>query len=162
MGYTKRQFVVKGYSKIGYASYEYDLTPDDLNEGLEYLDMMMAEWYGLGIRIGYPLTVNPEDSSLDTETNVPSYANLTIVSNLAKLLAPTVGKVTSKEINDTARKGYLKLLARATQPNAMQLPGTLPRGAGQKAYRYNHDPFIDTPTNSLATGYDDVLDLLAS
>lgn len=161
MGYTKEQFVVEAYSEIGYASYVYDLQPEQLETGLKRLDSMLGTWNGKGIRIGYPIPSSPENSSLSTETNVPDYANEAIITNLAKRLAPTVGKQISTDTSKTARAGYLMLLGKATQPNEMSLPGTMPRGAGQKSWRYADHPFIDDPRDSetIATGYDDELDL---
>ena len=55
MGYTKEQFVIGGFEEIGFASYAYDLQPEQLNTALRRLDAMLAEWYGKGIRIGYPM-----------------------------------------------------------------------------------------------------------
>ena len=42
----------------------------------------------------------------------------------------------------------------------MSFPKTMPRGAGQKYWRYNNNPFVDDPENSqtIATGNDDILD----
>lgn len=160
MSWTKGQFVEKAFSKLGYADYTYDLDPDIINDALLDLDAMMAEWDGIGIRIGYPLTSEPEESTLATETNVPDYANRTIYLNLAKIIGPDLGKELSPRHAQIARAGYLSLLNKAAKPREMSLPGTMPRGAGQKYWRYTGSNFVDDPRldPALATGDDGVFD----
>ena len=89
MGWTRRQFVEQAFEEIGYASYVYDLEPEQLESAGRRLDAMVASWNGKGIRLGYPLPSSPELASLDTETEVPDYANEAIYTNLAVKLAPT-------------------------------------------------------------------------
>jgi hypothetical protein len=52
------------------------------------------------------------------------------------------------------------LLGWTAQPTPeKQFPRTLPTGAGQKAWRYDQDPFMPIPVDPLTTGGDGVLDL---
>ncbi len=74
MSYTKGQFVDAAFEEIGLGS-AFDLQPDQLQTALRRLDGMMAMWNGKGIRIGYPLSSSPEDSKLETETQVQDSAN---------------------------------------------------------------------------------------
>ena len=147
MSWTKRQFVETAFSEIGLASYVYDLQPEQLQEALRRLDAMMATWNNKGIRIGYPLPASPEDSDLDTETGVPDAANEAIYLNLGIRIAPSVGKVVSQETKRMAREAYRALLINIAMPQEMQLPRTLPSGAGNKPWRYE-DPFLNTPDTS--------------
>lgn len=159
MGWTKRQFVVEAYSEIGYASYQYDLEPEQLQTALRRLDAMMATWNSNTIRIGYPLPSSPELSDLDTETNVPDRANEAIYTNLALRIAPLVGKIPSNETKITAQEGYQELLKRAAMPHEMQFPETLPAGQGQKPWRWRDDPFVRPPRDPVDVGPDGQLDL---
>ena len=87
MGWTKRQFVEQAFEEIGLATYTFDLSPEQMQSALRRLDAMVATWNGAGIRIGYPLPSSPQDSDLDTETNVPDMSNEAIYTNLAIKIA---------------------------------------------------------------------------
>jgi hypothetical protein len=87
MGYTKRQFVTSAFEEIGLADYVFDLQPEQLEAALRRLDSMMAEWNAAGIRLGYAMPSSPQDSDLDTETNVPDSAWEAIITNLAIRIA---------------------------------------------------------------------------
>lgn len=154
MGWTKRQFVVQAFEEIGYASYAYDLEPEQLQSACRRLDSMMGTWNGKGIRLGYPIPTSPENTDLDTETNVPDSANEAIYLNLASRLASGIGKIVNPEIKSAAKAAYNVLLARATFPSEMQMPSTMPIGAGHKT---TIQVFVDSPTDPLLAGHDDEL-----
>jgi hypothetical protein len=153
MGWTKRQFVEQAFEEIGYASYAYDLQPEQLQAGLRRLEALMATWNGRGVRLGYPLSSNPDNANLDDTTNVPDASNEAIYTNLAVRVAPIVGKTASPETKQVARSSYMELLSRFTKPNEMQFPNTLPAGAGNKPWRQDA-PFLPTPTDELDAGDD--------
>ncbi len=155
MSWTKRQFVTQAFSEIGYASYAFDLEPEQLEMALRRLDSMMAMWNGKGVRLSYPIPSSPELSDLDDETNVPDSANEAIYTNLAIRIAPTVGKLISKETRDIARSGYKVLLARATTPPVKQPSGDLPLGAGYKSLDRR---FVNPPTDPVLAGSDGELE----
>lgn len=157
MGWTKRQFVLQAFEEIGLASYVYDLTPEQLNSALFKMDAMMATWNGKGIRVGYPLPTSPNNSTLDTQTNVPDSANEAIYTNLAQRIAPGYGKTVLPETKAAARAGYEVLLSRAAMPMEMQMPGTMPAGAGNKPWATDN-PFLDPPSDRLLAGEDSAID----
>lgn len=157
MGWTKRQFVLQAFEEVGLASYVYDLTPEQLNSALFKLDAMMGTWNGKGIRIGYPLPTSPNNSDLNTQTNVPDSANEAIYTNLATRIATGFGKTVSPETKSTARAGYEVLLSRAAMPMEMQMPGTMPSGAGNKPWNVDN-PFLDPPKDPLLAGQDSAID----
>ena len=142
MGWTKRQFVSKAFSKIGFASYTYDLNPEQLQGALADLDSMIATWQEKNIELGYPFATDPDNADLDTLTNVPLEANEAIYTNLAIRLAPDVGKMIPPEINRAAKAAYQVLLSKAAMPDEMQLTD-LPSGAGNKSWRIGGDPFLE-------------------
>ena len=157
MGWTKRQFVEQAFEEIGLATYTFDLSPEQMQSALRRLDAMVATWNGAGIRIGYPLPSSPQDSDLDTETNVPDMSNEAIYTNLAIKIAPTLGKVVPLETKASAKAAYQVLLQRAAMPEEMQLPGTMPAGAGNKPWRDQGDVFISDPVDRLQAGPDSYL-----
>lgn len=159
MGWTKRQFVEQAFEEIGYASYVYDLEPEQLESALRRLDALMATWNARTIRLGYPIPSSPENSSLDDETGVPDSANEAIYLNLALRLAPTVGKTISMETKAAARDAYKELLKEAAMPEEQQFPDTLPAGQGNKPWRYRDSPFILPPEDPVDAGPDGEIDL---
>lgn len=144
MGWTKRQLVNQAFDMIGLSSYEFDIQPNQLQAGLRQLDAMIATWYAMNIQIGYPLPTSPDDSDLDTDTQVPDAAIEAIYANLALRLAPTYGKMVTKEVKQAAKLGYQSLLRKAATPREMQFPDNFPRGSGNKSYREN-DEFYNAP-----------------
>lgn len=153
MSYTRRQFVVAAYEEMGLASYVFDLAPEQLEAAARRLDAMMAQWNALGVRLGYPLPGSPELTDLDAETDVPDAANEPIITNLAVRLAPSIGKAISGDTKATARAGYNTLLSRAAMPSEMQMPASMPAGAGNKPWSIN-DPFLSDPVDPILAGQD--------
>ena len=159
MSWTKRQLITQAFEAIGLASYVYDLSAEELQSAARILDGMMGNWNAKGIRIGYPIPSSPEDTDLDTETTVPDSANEAIYLNLALRLAPSYGRQVMQELKQFAFSSYRTLLRMtAKPPYEMQLPQTMPRGAGNKPWRDNRDNFIDRPVDPILAGDDDTLD----
>jgi len=154
MGWSKRQFVMQAFDEIGLASYVFDLSPEQMQSALQRLDMMIASWNALGIRLGYPLPASPLDSDLDEQTNVPDSANQAIYTNLAIKLAPSYGKQVMPDTKATAKESYNTLLSRAAMPVEQQLPGSMPAGFGNKPWRVYGDPFLRGPVDPLLAGHD--------
>jgi hypothetical protein len=154
MGYSKRQFIEQAFDEIGLASYAFDLTPEQMQSAIRRLDMMMAAWNALGIRLGYPLPSEPCDSDLDEQTNVPDRANEAIYTNLAIKLAPSYGKQVMPDTKATAKESYNTLLSIAAMPVQQQLPSTMPAGSGNKPWRVYDNPFIRPPVDSVLAGGD--------
>jgi len=153
MGYTKRQFVTAAFEEIGLADYVFDLSPEQLESALRRLDAMLMEWNAKGVRLGYASASSPQDSDLDTETNVPDSAWEAVITNLAVRIAPGYGKTVSPDTKMVAKQGYNTLLQRATFPLEQQLPETMPSGAGNKPWWYDN-PFLQRPVDPVDAGSD--------
>ena len=156
MGWTKRDFVLQGFREAGLASYVFRLTADQLQNALIQLDTMMATWNAVGVRCGYPLPSSPGNSNLDEETNVQDAAYETIYQNLAIRIAPGFGKTVSPDTKISAFNGYNALLTNCLTNNmpVMQLPSTMPAGAGNKPWRNYNGPFIRPPVDPIDAGAD--------
>lgn len=153
MSYTKRQLVLQAFDDIGLAAYVFDLESEQLENAARKMDMMMATWNGKGIRVGYPIT-NGVNVDLDQDTAVPDYALEAISMNLGVRIAPSLGKAVAPEVKAAAKMAYDVLLQRAAMPPLMQLPDTMPAGAGNKPWRLEDDPFLSTPDDPLLAGTD--------
>lgn len=157
MSLSKRQFVYAAFEEIGLAGYVFDLSPEQLQSALRRLDAMMAEWNGKGIRVGYPIPSSPESSDLDEPSEVPDSANEAIITNLGIRLAPMFGKTVSVDTKIVAKGAYNTVLARATFPPQMQMPGSMPAGAGHKPIIGAISTFLTPPVESLDAGPDSII-----
>jgi len=162
VSWTKQQLIEAALTEIGIASYEYDIQAGELASGLNRLDAMMADWNARGIRLGFPLYSDPDNSSVTEESGLKDSAVEAVIINLAQRLAPSYGRQVSRETKVTAKKALDTLLMRAgvSQPVEKQFPETLPKGAGYKTWRHRRDPFFNQPTDPVDAGPDSVLDLL--
>jgi hypothetical protein len=144
MSWTKRQFVNQAFSMIGYADYDYDLQPEQLQNALYILDSMLSTWNAKMVSLAYPVPGSPEDSDLDDESNVPDRANEAIYLNLALKIASSLGKTVSPDLKASAWYAYNNLLSWAlSNPRKMSMPDTMPRGAGNKPWRFNSDEYLE-------------------
>lgn len=153
MAWTKRQFVLQAFEEVGYASYAYDLQPEQLQAGMRRLDSMIATWNAKGIRLGYPIPSSPENGDLDDETNVPDSANEAIYINLALRIAALVGKMVSPDTKVAAKMAYDAMSLSFAVPPERQLPGDMPSGAGNKPWRWD-DEYLRDPVDPLLAGGD--------
>jgi hypothetical protein len=144
MSYTKRQFIVAAFEEMGMADYVFDMSAEQFYGPLRRLDAMMADWNAQGIRLGYPLPTNPDDSVLADDTGVPDSANQAIILGLAVRLAPGVGKALSPDTKSLALTSYNTVLGIAMRPSSMRYP-TMPSGAGNKGATGN---FIVNPVDN--------------
>ena len=145
MSWTKRQIIEQALEEIGLAAYAYDVTAEELRSAVRRLDSMMAEWDSAGIALGFPITDNPTDSDLDAVTNLPYFAQEAVFTSLAVKIAPSFGKMPSQETKAAAFNGRLAVINKLAVVPERQLPSTLPRGAGHKAYGTNRSPFFNRP-----------------
>ena len=161
MTWTKRQFITQAFDEIGLSGYVFDLSPDQLNSALLKLDSMMAQWDAKNIKLGYPLAASPQNSDIDTETDVPLQSVEAIYTNLAMRIAASFGKAVSIETRQFAKIAYDTLLASAAFPRQQQMPGTMPAGAGNKPWRDRDNPFLRQPDdNPLAVDGNGQLDFV--
>jgi len=158
MGWTKRQLIEQAFDEIGLAPYVFDLTADQLESALRRLDSLAATWNGKGIRIGYPLTSSPQNSDIDTDTNIPDMAAEALFLALANRIAPSYGKVVSPETKANAKIAYDALLNKFAVPPEMEIPGGFPIGAGYKSYSVG-EPFAPV-VDKLLVGDDSALDFM--
>jgi hypothetical protein len=159
MSYSKLQFAMAALEEIGIAAYQFDVGSQEIQSAVARLDAMMAHWLGYGIRIQYPID-DPEYTEWTMQTNVPDRAWNAIITNLAIQIAPSYGKTPAQQTLANAKAGYNLLLTRRTGLPMMQLPGTMPAGAGNKPWRYyGNGPFIRPPVEPVTAGPDSYLEI---
>lgn len=135
--WTKKQLIEKAFGELALAGYVYDLDPEQLEDALQSMDAMVAEWAGTGINLGYLLPGTPDESDINADSGIPDSANRAVYLNLAVTLAAGKGKVLSVDTKAAAARGYHQILAAAARDIARNSPqwSTLPRGAGNKPWR---------------------------
>lgn len=160
MAWTKDQLIRKAYLKIGFG-YSYDLTPEMIQDGLTTMDAMIATWAGEGIRIGYAMGADPQSSSANDSSGLIDAANEAVFMNLAKRLSGSFGKAMPQTDMAVADLAYKALLNKAisSQTIPMQMPNTLPVGAGNKSWRTGNRPFVNPPVDNTQVGPDALLEL---
>lgn len=161
MSWTKRQLAADALGAIGIADYEFDVTPEEQLMTVRRLDVMMATWEARGVRVGYLFPATADGSDPDDDSGLPDSAVETVFLNLAIRVAPSFGKTVSAELKTSARDGWDLLLVAAAQPIQQQLPSTLSRGAGNKPWRAQNQPFFPQPdTDPMQVGPGGDLDIL--
>lgn len=155
MSWNKRDFILQAYEELGYADYDFELQPEQMQRALRRLESMMGTWNAKGVRVGYPFEECPD---LDTLTNVPDSAQEAVYLALAIRLAPTLGKVVSSDTRSASKQAYDTMLIKLTQPGQREWPDTLPVGAGNKPWRNTRDPFFTGPADNLEAGTDADID----
>src|SRR5205823_3620714 len=74
---TKRALILSALGEIGLADYLFDASPEDLQDALDRLNRMAAQWDGQGIRVGFNL-----GGGLDDESGVPDSCEEAFYTNL--------------------------------------------------------------------------------
>lgn len=136
--WTKKQVIQQAYEELGIASYEFDVSPEEMQTGLRLLDLQMSEWNIHGIRIAYQL-----GDDIAAQAGVPDWAVNALFLTLAIRIAPSLGKTPSPETKAAQKTAYTVLMAKMVQPE----PYT-PSGFGGSSHRYPRlradPPLIET------------------
>ena len=161
MSWTKEQIIVAALTEIGIASYDMDIGADEKTTALARLDAMMADWNAKGIRLGYPLAANQENSDMNDDSGLPDSAYEAVINNLACRLAPSYGKPVQRETKVAAKIGYNTLVMRSgvLDPMEKEWPTTLPKGQGNKTYRNESGNFFGERQVQVDAGPDSILGL---
>ena len=123
---TKRSIIEDAAGEFGVGT-SFDLSPEELQDGLTRLNRIAAQWDGVGIRVGYNL-----GGGLDDEAGIPDTAEEAFVANLAVRWASKFGKTVSAETRVAARTGWAALYAsRVSRPQTARNPA-LPVGTGNR------------------------------
>lgn len=159
MAFTKLNVIQQAFSEIGLGDYVFDAAPEEMQYALRRLDGMMAQWNHKGIRVGYPLPSAYTKSNLSDDVNVSDMALEAMYTGLAVRLAPSMGKQPSPDTKVMARQGYMALLSNSAAPIQRGMDThTLPAGQGNKQWRWNKDPFLDTAEDAVDAGPDSEMD----
>ncbi|MGL9737457.1 packaged DNA stabilization gp4 family protein [Serratia sp. (in: enterobacteria)] len=145
---TKGDLVLAALRKIGIASNATitDVEPQSVEDGVNDLEMMMAEWRedpAGGIDIGYQFAVDGEPA-MDGEDHGLKTAHLSAVyHNLALRIAPDYEIEPLAKVVTTARYGKELLVKSSALKRAKKVyreagyPNRMPIGSGNRIQTYN-------------------------
>ena len=130
-----RTIIERAFAEVVQSSYE----PESVNmeDGLRYLNRMMAKLEVSGIEVGYTSL-----SSVDDHISTPNTVVLGMVKNLALILWPqyNIGPV-NPLIKFSADRSLNSMRCQAIDTiQPAKFPATLPRGSGNQDGRYS-EPF---------------------
>ena len=128
MAKTKGEVVRTALAHLGLVDYEFDIIPEELAAGVDFLNTMMSFWSSKNLKVPYNFEGETEDDS-----GLPATAIEAVVTNLAIRLAPTYGKQVPLDVRTTAKQGLNTLYSESAKPIEQQL-STVPSGAGHKFF----------------------------
>ena len=155
MGYTKGELVQSALNEIGIADYDFDVGAEQVESAMRRLDSMIAMWDNKGIKLGYPVSTQANDSSVRQDSNIPDNAVEAVITNLAVRIAPSYGKIVFPDTKMVAKESLDVLYKQFAMADEMQL-GSMPIGAGYKNTDY---PFSRAAKDTLKDGQSATLDL---
>ena len=151
MSWSKGEIVASAWRRAAGLLYD-EITPEDMADGLEHLNLMMAMWDGNGVRLGYNISSSPSGGELDDPSGLPDVAIYAVRDNLAIDLSIFRGIEVSPEFTIAAAKAYSAVLKHSRRVAcAPPLPSTLPMGAGRRRYG-NYRKFPAPEQETLSTG----------
>ncbi|HEX7891469.1 MAG TPA: packaged DNA stabilization gp4 family protein [Ramlibacter sp.] len=135
---TKQELIEQALAEFGITS-AFDVSPEELQEGLKRLNRIAAQWDGIGIRVGFNLGGGLEDS-----VGIPDTAEDAFATNLALRWASSFGKTVGADTRKAAAQGFNALYtARAPRPEVPQ-SSRLPLGAGNRMGTTGRQYFPET------------------
>lgn len=140
---TKGDIVRAALRKLGVASDATltDVEPQSIQDGVDDLETMMAEWYqdGKGIITGYEFTDSDNPPAEGDDHGMRSSAVSAVVFNLACRIAPDYAIEPTAKVITTARNGK-ELLVKSTaisRAKRAPYPSRSPIGSGNKLATLN-------------------------
>ncbi len=135
-GTSASELITDALTKILVAARERPIRPEQMNEGIRYLNRMMAAFDARGISLGYTIVENEAD-----EITVPIGALEGICANLSIRLAPIYNMRVSVELAKEAKDGMNAMLDIAVKVEPTCLPPTMPIGSGNEHHN-DHRKFF--------------------
>jgi hypothetical protein len=146
---TKGDLVLAALRKLGVASNATltDVEPQSMEDGVNDLEMMMAEWLGgdisRGINVGYIFADADVAPVPGEDHGLSNNAINAVIFNLACRIAPDYGLEATPKLITTARYGKERLIKLSAMDRAKAAkcgsgyPHRMPIGSGNRLTTYN-------------------------
>lgn len=142
-GPLKRVIVAQAYSMCGQSFAEFELTPEEYDLALSFLNVLMKEMEdGWGVRLNYNYPYYGNGLS-DEESGIPHGATRSVARMLAEDIAPTIGKQITSRISLHEARG--QLVSQYGCVPSKGLTRNTPRGSGNRFPWLGHTFFNERP-----------------
>lgn len=146
--WTKQDIVQEAFGELALQGFVFNVGPEELASALRRLDILMATWKLKGIDMLYNAPLSPSDGTqLPDDSGLADGYVEAVVLELAKRICANFGKTPPQSTMITAKAAYDAVLIGFAQPKQQQFPSTLPRGAGNKPWRWTQYATFFTPCN---------------
>lgn len=140
-GPLKRVIVAQAYSLCGQSAAEFELTPEEYDLALSFLNGIMIDlrdnW---GVELGYNYPDYGNGLPTD-ESGIEQAAMRSVVRMLAEDIAPTIGKEITSRVSFYEARGALR--SAFGKVPVKPLTQNTPRGVGNERFGYwRGDPFF--------------------
>jgi len=141
-GPLKRDLIQLAYEECGQAGYEFELTPEEYESALRWLNAMLSEWLdAFGVDLGYDFPVSGK-GHIDDASGVPVGTQQIIGLRLALRIAPAIGKALSTESRKQMAESWSALRTKYQTTPTMQFGRNTMRGAGNRSFWSTRSPFF--------------------
>lgn len=146
--WTKQQIVQEAFGELALQGFVFNVGPDEMVSALRRLDLFMATMQAKKLFLTYAFPANPSDGSqLDDPSGLPDSDIEAVVLNLAPRIAGNFGKTMAPSSLATAKAALDTVMIAAAQPLQVAYPSTMPRGAGNKPWRWSQYQTFFPPVN---------------
>ena len=157
MSWKKDEIVRHALEELGIP--QMDAGAQEIESGVNRLNLLLAGLNAEGIRLGAPLSNSPKDLTANQSTDIPDWAVRAVITNLALDLAPSYGKTPAHTTLMAASQGKSTLRGQTGYPVPNQvLSSNLPRGAGNRRCGISRT-FVGETDKPLLAGNDSELEL---
>ena len=123
---------------------EQPIQPNEMSDGIKYLNRMMAAWEVQGYALGFTKIASSSDL-----VTVPDGAVEAVVLNLAIKLAPQYDVMPNPALVQNARDAMLSVRLLTVAVGEANFPSTLPIGSGNQSPGWGDSYYYDEDDESL-------------
>ena len=126
---TATDLITDSLVHLGIRASETALQADEIQDGLNRLNDMLAEWEEAGLLLGFSPVADVAD-----EVRIPRGANAAVKYALAIRSAPDYGRTVSAALAENARDSLKNMLNANVFIGDVDFPATLPKGSGNHCW----------------------------
>lgn len=135
--FTALQIIERAFSKIGVKAAETPLTASEIQDGLDALNDLLAQWNINGVlKSAVPV------KEVNNILKLPRHSFRALKANLALELAPEYDREISISLHKIAEDSLSNLLKISTNLSNIRYPSTLPTGSGNQSDVYEIGDFF--------------------
>jgi hypothetical protein len=126
---------MQAFNELGLTPYVFQLQAEDIQTALNLLEFRIAQFDAQGIFLNWPFSDDPNNVDGDEDVQLPPYALIGVVSQLAIDLAPAFGKTVNPATLIKAKSGFETMISIGAIPDNVAENRMAPLGSGNKPWR---------------------------